>query len=133
MENPATSREIRVHVLLEEYRSLRDESRQGMGDRIALLGFLTVATALVIANHEAVWAMVVAVLLLAIPAGVWYRTWRGLDKRAQHLADLEQRPRPQPLRKTRASNFSVTSRAPTPKVQTVPSSLAVRTSAVASD
>lgn len=60
-----------------------------MGERIALLSFPTAVLALVVATQEAAWAIAVAVALIALAPAVWYRTWRSLDKRAQHLARLE--------------------------------------------
>jgi len=91
MEGPPASREVRINILLEEYKSLRDESEQNMGERLTLLSFLTAAVAVLISGHEAAWAVAVAIALAAAAGAVWYRTWRGLDKRAQHLEGLERR------------------------------------------
>lgn len=91
MPDLPTSRETLINVLLEEYKTLRDESHQNMGERLTLLSFPTAAVAIAIAAHGAAWSIVLMVVLLAVYAGVWYRTWRGLDRRAQHLSRLEQR------------------------------------------
>lgn len=84
------SKQTQIDVLLEEYRTLRAESHQNMGERLTLLSFPTAAIAVAIAARGAVWSIALVVVLLATYAAIWYRTWRGLDRRAQHLAMLEQ-------------------------------------------
>jgi predicted membrane-bound spermidine synthase len=81
--------EGQITILLEEYRSLRDEAKQRVSERMTLLGLLTAAAAVIASTHNAVWAYVVAALFLVIGALVWLRSWRILDKLSQRIAALE--------------------------------------------
>lgn len=74
---------------LEEYRSLRDEAKQRVSERVTLLGLLTAAAAVIAATHDAVWAYVVAAAFLMIGALVWLRSSRILDKLSRRIAALE--------------------------------------------
>jgi hypothetical protein len=81
--------EGQIKILFEEYRSLRDEAKQRVSERMTLLGLLTAAAAVIASTHNAVWAYVVAALFLVIGALVWLRSWRTLDKLSRHIAALE--------------------------------------------
>ncbi|MDQ6806039.1 MAG: hypothetical protein M3065_13980 [Actinomycetota bacterium] len=63
--------EGRTSLLLEEYRTLRDEAKQCVSERMTLLGFLTASAAFIIAGTA------------------WLRSWRALDKLSRRLAELE--------------------------------------------
>lgn len=47
--------EGQIKILLEEYRSLRDEAKQRIGERMTLLSLLVAAAALIASSHNAVW------------------------------------------------------------------------------
>lgn len=81
--------EGQITILFEEYRSLRDEAKQRVSERMTLLGLLTAAAAVIASTHNAAWAYVVAALFLVIGALVWLRSWRILDKLSRRIAALE--------------------------------------------
>lgn len=82
--------EGQIKLLLEEYRSLRDESKQRISERITLLGLLTAAGALIASSHNAVWAYAVGAGFLVVGGAVWLRSWRIIDKLGTRLARLEE-------------------------------------------
>jgi hypothetical protein len=83
--------EGQIKILLEEYRSLRDEAKQRVSERMTLLGLLTAAAAVIASTHRAVSAYVVAVVFIVIGGLVWLRSWRILDKLSRDIAVLETR------------------------------------------
>jgi hypothetical protein len=82
--------EGQINILLEEYRSLRDEAKQRISERMTLLGLLTAAAAVIASTHDAVWAYAVAGAFLVLVAAVWLRSWRILDKLSRRISALEQ-------------------------------------------
>jgi hypothetical protein len=84
-----------IDLLLDEYRSLRDEARQRLSERITLLSFLTGAAAPVIATRNSVWGYVAGAASLTIagvcgfgagacwtsPGTMWRQSKRGLTDR----------------------------------------------------
>lgn len=80
-----------MNLLLEEYRSLRDEAKQRITERMTLVTVLVAGTALVISGHGSVGAIVIAAVLAVIAACVWLRTWRILDKLSIRLMGVESR------------------------------------------
>ena len=82
--------EGQIKILLEEYRSLRDEAKQRISERMTLLSLAVAAAALIASSHNAVWAYAVAAGFLVGAAWVWLRSWRILDKLSRRLSGLEQ-------------------------------------------
>jgi hypothetical protein len=81
--------EGQIKILLEEYRSLRDEAKQRISERMTLLGLLTAAAAVIASTHNATWAYIVAVAFIVIGGLVWLRSWRILDKLSWRISGLE--------------------------------------------
>jgi hypothetical protein len=79
-----------IKILLEEYRSLRDESKQRISERMALLSLLIAAAAFIASSHSAAWAYAVAGVFLLGAGAVWWRSGRILNKLGKRLSADEQ-------------------------------------------
>src|ERR1700709_1362287 len=82
--------EGQIKILLEEYRSLRDESKQRISERMALLSLLIAAAALIASSHSAAWAYAVAGVFLLGAGAVWWRSGRLLNELGKRLSADEQ-------------------------------------------
>lgn len=70
--------EKEIDLLLEEYRALRAEVVQRLGDPGSLLGFASAGAVLVVANGVATWKFAVAAALLTAALVVFaVRTFRA--------------------------------------------------------
>lgn len=82
--------EKEIDLLIEEYRALRAEVVQRLGDRGSLLGFASAGAVLVVANGVATWKFAVAAALLTAALVVFaVRTFRAFGLLSARLGRLE--------------------------------------------
>jgi hypothetical protein len=89
------SKEMReINLLLEEYRTLRDEVNHRVGGRMQMIGFAGVISALLVASDD--WDIgtgnfYIAALVLVI-AALWLRGInRAIQRIGKHLRQIEER------------------------------------------
>lgn len=79
-----------ISLLLEEYRTLRDEVNQRVGSRMQMIGFAVVISALLVASDGA-GTYYIAALVLVI-AALWLRGInRAIQRIGSHLRQIETR------------------------------------------
>jgi hypothetical protein len=86
--NPRESIQDAINLLLEEYRTLREEVVSRMAGRVQLLSF-TIAGAGLASNSRTPTYAAIAGGLVVVGLGFWTRSKRGIERVADQIATLE--------------------------------------------